>query len=1005
MTSSSLGHLSLFRVARLPLLLAAALLAAAAQLPAQIAPQEELKTLQTPEGIDVTLFASEPMITNPAAIDVDTHGRVWVAEIQWYRGGAKQPPADKIKVLEDTDGDGRADKVTVFADDLFAPMSICVAGDKVYVATSPDLWVYEDADGDLRADGPPRKLLTGFGGLNHDHGAHSIVLGPDHKWWMAHGDRGFDVAGTDDSHFAYQWGAVLRGELDGSQLELVAVNFRNPYEVCVSSFGEAYLSDNDNDGNESVRICWILDGGNYGWFGGPPFGKQELAARLSPQTPYREHWHFRGHVPGYVPATLVTGFGSPTGICFYEGDAFGARFKNAPLHTDAGPRLCRVFRHEPHGFGKRATSETFLSNSGDDYFRPDDVCAAPDGRLYVSDWYDGGVGGHGYNNPDQGRIFALAPAGQKLERHEKPGPYDNVADAIEGLKSPNLATQYLARQRLLDAGQGSVAALRQLLEHKEPNYRARALWVLDRIGGDARREVVGQLQSDDPAFRALAVRILRRNERAEREATLSLADDPSPEVRREVLLAAGDLPGEAAVEAIASIAASYDGTDRYLLEAINVAAADRREEVLARLESDRPLDAAQFPLLQLLAPERAVASLLAQLSDDALDEATARVLFDAAVNIPSDEAGYGLLALAADAQRPLAIRRTALERLLANVGPRGAWTDINGSPRFQESLATLLDDEALRGQALAAVGRLRLRKLGDRVVAIARDQSIKPGQRAQATRVAARLNPSGVHTVLNELRNDPNSAVSQAALDALIGMLDIRSLRKILGGDRYPAEARRSIAERLVGTTGGALVLLRLIDEDRLSPELTRAIVAKASTHPDANVRVLFEKFIPPEQRPKKLGKEITADQILAIAGDAERGRQIFFKSSAAQCNACHAVQGFGSTIGPELSKIGAKYERRALLETILDPSKAIAPEYVPYVLVTKDGRVFAGFLVERADDHVVVKDIKNQQIRVAADDIEALVEQQTSLMPQLVLSEVTAQDAADLLEFLTTQR
>ena len=108
-----------------------------------------------------------------------------------------------------------------------------------------------------KADGPPKKLLTGFGGHNHDHGAHSLVLGPDHKWWMSHGDTGFDVTGTDGSHIKFQWGAMLRGELDGSQLETVAVNFRNPYEVCVSSFGESFLSDNDNDGNESVRICWI----------------------------------------------------------------------------------------------------------------------------------------------------------------------------------------------------------------------------------------------------------------------------------------------------------------------------------------------------------------------------------------------------------------------------------------------------------------------------------------------------------------------------------------------------------------------------------------------------------------------------------------------------------------------------------------------------------------------------------------------------------------------------
>ena len=277
---------------------------------------------------------------------------------------------------------------------------------------APTCGSIEDKDGDLKADGPPKKLLTGFGGHNHDHGAHSLVLGPDHKWWMSHGDAGFDV--TRHRRLAdrvSRWGAMLRGELDGSKLETVAVNFRNPYEVCVSSFGEPFCSDNDNDGNESV--AHLLDHGR---------GQLRLVRRPAvtqpsasvPATPFGEHWHFRGHIPGYVPATLVTGFGSPCGICFYEGDAFGPNYKNAPLHTDAGPReVRRLSRIEPAGFGMKATSEVFLSSEGDNYFRPDDICAAPDGSLYVSDWYDGGVGGHAYNNPDQGRIFLLRPKGKQ----------------------------------------------------------------------------------------------------------------------------------------------------------------------------------------------------------------------------------------------------------------------------------------------------------------------------------------------------------------------------------------------------------------------------------------------------------------------------------------------------------------------------------------------------------------------------------------------------------------
>ncbi len=967
----------------------------------QLSPADELGTLKAAPEIEVSLFASEPLITNPAAIDVDTHGRVWVAEIEFYRGGAKQPPADKIKVLEDTNGDGVADKATVFAEGLFAPMSICVAGKKVYVATSPDLWVYEDKDGDLKADGPPKKLLTGFGGNNHDHGAHSLVLGPDHKWWMSHGDEGFDVHGTDGSHVKYPHGAVLRGELDGSKLEIVAENFRNPYEVCVNSFGEAFLSDNDNDGNESVRICWIMEGGDYGWFGRPPFDKQELDQQAPPGTPFREHWHFRGHVPGFVPGTLVTGFGSPTGICIYESDAFGPKFHNAPLHTDCGPRECRAYAHHAHGFGMAATSETFLSNEGDNYFRPDDICAAPDGRLYVSDWYDGGVGGHGYNNPEQGRIFVLKPKGKQLVRHEKPGPYDNVPDAIAGLKSVNLATQYLARKRLLAEPEASTPALVALLADKEPNYRARALWLLDRIGGAARDRVVEQLSSPEDAMRALAVRILRRHSAEHGTSILGLAGDSSAEVRREVLLAIRNLEGDAPLQALAAIASSYDGTDRYQLEAINIAVKDRKPALLALLQTKGPLSKAQFPLLQLLAPEQAAAMLIAQLQDPQLDEAAARGVVAAVVSLPSIDAGWGLLELAGQSARSPELRCDALHKVVGNLGRRGGWSAMTGEPRFAECIGTLLDDPQMRGAALAAIDQLRLRSLGERVLALAQDAKLTVSDRKAAIAVVAHLQPKGGSDALRNMLADADPGVARAALNGLVDLQDIRSLREIFASSSSSAATRQAAAERLVESTPGAILLVRLIDEDELPADLKQAVLVKAVAHPDANVRVLYEKFIPESERPKKLGSAISDDEILALSGDVNRGRNIFFKSSAAQCNQCHAVNGFGSRLGPELTNIGKKYERKALLETILLPSKAIAPEFVPYLLETTGGQVYAGFLVEKNEKQVVLRDVKNQTIRVPADETEVLVQQQKSLMPELVLSQVTAQDAADLLAFL----
>jgi putative membrane-bound dehydrogenase-like protein len=961
---------------------------------AQLRPEQELKTLNVPDDMEVSLFASEPMIANPSAIDVDTHGRVWVAEIQWYRSQAKEPPADKIKVLEDTDGDGKADKMTVFAEGVFAPMSVCVAGDKVYVATSPDLWVYEDKNGDLVADGPPKKLLTGFGGKNSDHGAHSLVLGPDHKWWMSHGDTGFNLTGTDGSHVEYRWGAMLRGELDGSKLETVAVNFRNPYEICVSSFGEPYCSDNDNDGNFSVRICWIMEGGNYGWFGSPP-------PKTPPGTPFGEHWHFRGHIPGFVPATIVTGFGSPSGICYYEGDAFGSDYKNAPLHTDPGPREVRIYRHVTAGYGVKGGNRTFVSNKGDDYFRPDDICTAPDGSLYLSDWYDGGVGGHAYNDRDRGRIFLLRPKGKKPQRIGKPGPYASVAEAVEALKNPNLATQYLARERLLAGGKEAESALMALLHGAEPNSRARALWLLDRIGGEARQAVVEQLKNADASMRALAVRILRRHSSEQADAILDMSPDPSPEVRREVLLALPKIQGPKAERVLFELASTYDGSDRYQLEAINIAAGERKASLYRALEATGKASLDKLPLLELLDARKATDLAVKALADADQPERVRAAVLDQLGVSSSVEACLAVIRLATDDTASAELRSQAATLLGANLS--GTWRELRDKPEVVDATRKLLGDSKRRLVALRLIFDNRMGQLGGEALALALDQQAAVEVRQKAIETAAQLYARGAGAAIETLLTDSDAAIRQTALSALIELQRWRVVKQVLADANVPDDMKAKAVDQLVSSTAGALALLRWIDAKTLAEPLRNAAIAKAANHPDSNVRVLYERFIPEDKRPKRLGETIMAEEILAMKGDAQRGRAIFFQSSAAQCQNCHRVQNIGAAIGPDLSQIGKKYERATLLETILIPSKAIAPEYIGYLLETKQGQVYAGFLVEKSDKQVVLKDATGKLITVSADDVEALEPQPKSLMPELVLKDVTAQDAADLLAFLTS--
>jgi len=968
---------------------------------AQKSPEEELATLRVSDGVEAVLFAAEPLITNPAAIDVDTHGRVWVAEIQWYRGAAKDPPADKIKVLEDTDGDGRADKVTTFADGVFAPMSICVAGDKVYVATSPDLWVYEDKDGDLKADGPPQKLLTGFGGRNHDHGAHSLVLGPDHKWWMSHGDEGFDVTGTDGSHIQYQWGAVLRGELDGGKLETVAVNFRNIYEVCVSSFGESFLTDNDNDGNESVRVCWILDGGNYGWFGRPPFDRRELDLRVPEGVPYRDTWHFRGFQPGFVPGTLVTGFGSPCGICFYEGDAFGAVLKNMPLHCDAGPREVRKYPHMPKGYGMAATSEVIVSTDGDPYFRPDDICAGPSGELYVSDWYDGGVGGHAYNDPDRGRIFMLRPQDKPLARIGKPGPYTTLDDAIEALASPNLATQYLARERILADGQSSVAALTRLLTSEDANLRARALWLLDRIGGEARRLVVRHLRHTDEQLRALAVRILRRHGDAYAEEILPLVDDASPIVRREVALLIPKLDEARAQRAWLRLAKRFDGTDRYELEVLNVAADGRKEGLFELWNQGDAIRPEQLALAQLLAPEATTARLVRSLENADLSDAQRAALFNQLALSPSSAAGAAVLQIAVDERADEAMRRRAWQLLMGNLSD--SWRELADRDVFREALKSMLTDSAWQLTALEMIARHQLQPFGGEVLRIITDEKQSHDARLAAIRAAVALRGDGTRDVLQQILLGADESLHEPAMQALVDLQDWGAFRSLLLEDKHSLAERATLTDRLMATSGGAYFMLRMLELQELPADLRDQTLKLATAHPDVNVRLMYQKFIPEDQLPERLGEKVKPEEILALAADAARGERIFFESSATQCASCHTVRGRGANIGPELSQIGRKYERGALLETILNPSKAIAPEFFPYIIETEAGQVLVGFVLEQNDRRVVLKEASGNVMRLRRSEITVMERREQSLMPELILRDVTAQDAADLLAYLMT--
>ena len=604
---------SLSSVFAVPILIAH--LTAAAANPAGVGPEaarESVKKFIVADGLETSLFASEPMVRNPTDMDIDERGRVWITEGVNYRSsfqkwGILQPAGDRIVILEDTNGDGVADKETLFYQDpsINAALGICVLGSKVIVSSSPNVFVLTDTDGDGKAD--KRELLfTGIKGRDHDHAVHAFVFGPDGKLYFNFGNEGrelhypvnkdvplhgvidnvpmkpvVDLDGNEVNNHGkpYRMGMVFRCNLDGSEVETLAWNFRNNYEVAVDSFGTLWQSDNDDDGNFGVRINYVMEYGNFGYAeemsgAGWPAGWGKAKSKGAPETE-KIFYEWHQYDPGVVPNLLHTGAGSPTGILVYEGKLLPETFRNQVIHCDAGPRVVRAYPVQPDGAGYKAGTVGILSSSDNDqWFRPSDVCVAPDGSIFVADWNDAGVGGH--YMADQkldamtGRVYRVAPKGSRPSKPQL--NLNTAAGCVAALQSPNLAARYLAWTRLHEMQSQAEKDLVALWNSDDARMRARALQLLARIKGNEKKYVEQALKDSNGDIRITGLRIAKTLKLEVIPYVKMLANDPSAPVRRECAIALRHNPSPEAPKLWTHLALQHDGKDRWYLEALGIGA-------------------------------------------------------------------------------------------------------------------------------------------------------------------------------------------------------------------------------------------------------------------------------------------------------------------------------------------------------------------------------------------------------------------------------------------------
>lgn len=977
--------------------------------PNQLPPEKQAASFTVSPGLEMRLWASEPLFVNPTTFDIDPSGRIWVCEAVNYRRKLRgQPPlrseGDRIVILSDTNNDGTADNGVTFyqSREIMSPIGIAVAsnpsgkGCKVFLCQSPDILLLEDKDGDNKADGPPVKFLTGFQGIDHDHGVHGITIGPDGKLYFSVGDAGVrDLKASDGKGESFtsntttlRAGTIWRCDMDGRNLELIAHNFRNNYMAAVDSFGNVFISDNDDDGNQQTRICFVMPGGNYGYH---------------PRGAGQTHWH--EEQPGIVPKVLRTFFGSPTGMCFYEGQLLPEKYRGQMLHTDAGPRQLRCYTATPKGAGFDVTREDMVTST-DNWFRPSDVRVAPDGSVFVADWYDPGVGGHGMGDTTRGRIFRLAPPGHK----PSPGPVKvtNAAEAREALASPCLATRGMAFAWFRSQEPAEAAkAVRAWATGNHPEWlKARARWVLAEVGEITAADIDGL---DKPGLAAQAARLVRDYPKASSlAANLPLADSG---VSREILVGLRRADAAKAGEAILKAAKAWDGKDVFLAKAMAIAAGQEEARHHAALESF----ASALPewndrtaaLAFELRPPGLAKRLRDRLSQGGISDADSIRIVDFVSGDDGADAGKTLLDLLVPATSQ-AVRARVVDALALHLP--GKWSALAKDGALGKTLAQLEKDKAMAPEYLALCAATGNLGAVPTAAVIASDATQPLPLRERAISTLGKL-PSGDSAKALEQVAKQGGALSAKACSALGELASTRqktqatepallALRGLLANGNASGPA----LEALANTRAGSAWLLEQKDAGKL-PEALAADTGRLlrnSPYQDLRNKAMIAFPAPGRIDAKKLP---SAAKLATRAGNAARGKALLEASAKSdlQCLKCHMVEGRGGQIGPDLSQIGKKASRENLLDSLLTPSKAIADQYLVHAVSTTKGQAISGLLVEENNEAVVLRDANGKDHRIPKKEIEERNRLQESIMPANLVAYMTEDDLLDICEHLLT--
>jgi putative membrane-bound dehydrogenase-like protein len=953
---------------------------------APVSPEAALQTFEVKKGFHLELVAAEPKIVSPVALSFDENGRMYVVEMVDYSERRDETPhLGRIRLLEDIDGDGVYETSTIFATNLAWPTAVFCYDGGVFVAATPDILYLKDTNGDGKAD-VQQKVFTGFAegldrinvqamlntflwGLdNRIHGATSgngglvrALRHPDAKVVDLHG-RDFVIEPRTLS-ITSEAGGGQHGLSFNDAGRRFACN--NSDHIRLFMYDDVYAARNPFYSMPAPLVSIAVD------------GPAAEVYRISPEEPWRvirTRWRVAGLVPGPIEGGgRASGyFTGATGTTIYRGDAFPPEYLGNAFVADCGGNLIHRKVLIPNGVELKAQRPAdeqtveFIA-SRDTWFRPVQFANAPDGTLYVIDMYREVIE-HPWSLPssikklvdlnsgnDRGRIYRIAPDGFK-----RPGPprlgQASTAELVATLEDHNGWHRDTASRLLYERQDpAAIPLLNQLIERSAYALaRMHALYVLDGLGALTVDHVRKGLNDPEAVVREHAVKLSEKflHDGAAPAPIASklqtMVADDSEVVRFQLAFTLGEMSKELSLEPVATLT-RRDGGSYWPRAAILSSIRDNAGElfVLLTKDSDFCNSKGGQDFLQELA------GVVGSRNDR--KEVASVLRFVSAVEEPGIR--FGLIRALGDGLK-----------------------DSRGS--------AVISEELFRNAFGAATGA-------------ATNLTYAEGTRVAAIRLLGLSSYADSGTTLLSLlgKNEPQP-IQLAVVGSLNRFADPAVGPELIKmWDQFSPRLRSEAVSTLLARPDRAAAMLHALQKGSIEPNVLGTTQAKfLRTHPDSAVRQLAEQVlgaVPSAQRQNVIDAFLPA---LNLRPDAAGGKKIYEQ----RCISCHRLGGEGHALGPDLVTV-KNTGKEKLLVNILDPNREVRPDFISYVVETKDGESLVGLVANETSTTLTVRQAYGKEDVVPRAQIRKMRSQGQSLMPEGLEAGLTPQELANLLEYIET--